>query len=219
MRRILDAWCPPVFREKWPFTSLVKFWLGRNALVDFKHRAFNMTDSEFVATYRGLEGAYVRRSSDTTPEQTEWLLAAVERGKKVLEIGPGNRDLTERILREKGSNVVTLDLAAPSNSIQGHAVVGVAERLPFANKAVDLTIAAHVIEHVRSLTKTFIELERVTRERVLLITPRQRYYRVTFDYHLHFFYSLAHFASHIPRGSVEGKIVDEDLCLIWDVRQ
>jgi hypothetical protein len=29
---------------------------------------------------------------------------------------------------------------------------------------------------------------RAPREKVLIVTPRQRFYRITFDYHLHFFY-------------------------------
>ena len=70
-----------------------------------------------------------------------------------------------------------------------------------------------VLEHVRSLTLSFLELERVTRDRVLIVTPQQRFYRVSFDYHLHFFYSLDHLASHIHTATTEGQVIDGDLCL------
>ena len=98
-----------------------------------------------------------------------------------------------------------------------NSVIGLAERLPFQNKSFDTTIICMVLEHVRSLTVSFLELERVTRGRVLIVTPRQRFYRVTFDYHLHFFYSLQHLASHIHTGTTEGEVVDGDLCLCWRV--
>ena len=41
--------------------------------------------------------------------------------------------------------------------------------------------------HVRHFEKAVAELVRVTRRRLLVVVPCQRYYRYTIDYHLHFF--------------------------------
>jgi len=83
---------------------------------------------------------------------------------------------------------------------------------------VDVIVLAHVIEHVQSLTRAFLELERVARDRILIVTPKQRFFRWTFDYHLHFFYSVDHLASHVHRGKATGVEVDNDICMVWDVR-
>jgi hypothetical protein len=214
VRTTLDYWLPAVIREHWPFPWLTKMWLGPNALVDFKDRAFAMTDREFVETYRAVGGSYLNRPSDTTPDQAAWLLKHLGSACTVLEIGPGVRALTGQMMMA-GHRVVTLDLSSFGTPAGEQCVLGVAERLPFADKSVDAVILAHVIEHVRSLTATLMELERVARERVLIVTPRQRFYNVTFDYHLHFFYSLQHLASHVPCGSTEGTIINGDLCLLW----
>src|SRR6185295_3878718 len=115
-----------------------------------------------------------------------------------------------------GHSVLALNLM-PAGLTPGKGAIGVAERLPFADSSVDLVVMAHVLEHVRSLTQTFFELARICRGRVLIVTPQQRSYRLTFDYHLHFFHSLGHLASHLPGGVNAGWIIDRDLCLDWSV--
>jgi hypothetical protein len=216
IRGMLDIWLPPVIREARPFAWAVKRWLGPKAVPDFKYRAYGMSPEEFSGAYAALEGAYTQRGSDTTPAQSDWILAAAgERPLKVLEIGPGNGDMTPR-LRAAGHDVWVLDI----HPLEGkdHYVQGTVENLPLPDKSVDVIVLAHVIEHVRSLTKAFLQLERVCRDRVLIVTPKQRFYRWTFDYHLHFFYSVDHLASHIHRGRAQGCEIDGDLCLRWDVR-
>jgi ubiquinone/menaquinone biosynthesis C-methylase UbiE len=59
--------------------------------------------------------------------------------------------------------------------------------LPFAPCAFDTVICTHTLEHVQNLTAAIDELRRVTRRRLIIVVPRQRPYRYTFDLHLHFF--------------------------------
>jgi ubiquinone/menaquinone biosynthesis C-methylase UbiE len=213
LRSFLDSGLPPFLREGWPFQWVVRLWLGPNSLPDFKWRAFQMSDGEFIAAYKALTGLYSNRASDTTDRQAEWVLDHLEPARTILEIGPGRGTLTAR-LAASGRRVITLDLDH-TGARPIPAVIGLTERLPFSDKSVDATVALHTIEHVRSLTRAFLELERVTRDRVLIITPRQRFYKITFDYHLHFFYSVHHLASHINAGSGDGEVIDGDLCLLW----
>jgi ubiquinone/menaquinone biosynthesis C-methylase UbiE len=210
----MDEWLPPILREAWPFPWLTKIWLGPRSRPDFKSHAFRMSESEYLAAYEAVSGAYGRREADTTEEQRQWLLDRVGSGREVLEIGPGQGALTQRLV-ERGLRLTTLDVQFHRREMSVDAVMGLAERLPFGRKTFDVTIICMVLEHVRSLTSTFLELERVTKDRVLIITPRQRFYKVTFDYHLHFFYSLDHLASHAHAGSTEGRVIDGDLCLEW----
>lgn len=175
-----------------------------------------MSDEEFAAAYAALEGIYSQRPSDTTMSQADWILENVgQEPVKVLEVGPGNGTMTRR-LREAGHEVWLLDI----HQIEGEDdyVRGVVEDIPLLDKSVDVVVLAHVIEHARSLTRAFLQLERVSRDRVLIVTPKQRFYRWTFDYHLHFFYSADHLASHIHRGEAQGREIDGDLCVRWDVR-
>jgi SAM-dependent methyltransferase len=211
----LDNWLPPVIRDSGIFRLAVRLWLGRNAIPDFKYRAFGMSDEAFAGAYRDLGGLYTERPSDTTIAQGEWILANIGReNAKVLEIGPGAGYLTKK-LRDAGHSVTEVDLSVDTDST--NRIKGTLERLPLPDKSFDVVVLSHVIEHVRSLTRAFLQLERVSRGRVLMVTPKQRFYRWTFDYHLHFFYSVEHLGSHIHKGEARGVEIDGDLCLVWDV--
>lgn len=215
LRATLDDWLPPVVRDSAIFRLAVRLWLGPNAIPDFKYRAFDMSDEAFAKAYSDLGGLYTERPSDTTKAQAEWILANIgQENANVLEIGPGAGYLTKR-LRDAGHSVTELDLSVDTHS--ANRIKGTLEQLPHPDKSFDVVILAHVLEHVRSLTRAFLHLERVSKGRVLIVTPKQRFYRWTFDYHLHFFYSVEHLASHIHKGQARGVEIDGDLCLAWDV--
>jgi hypothetical protein len=216
IRTLLDEGLPPIVRERRPFAWIGKLWLGNGYLPDFKRRAYAMTDREYVAAYEAVGGIYGTRGADTTPRQMQWILDQIEPGGTVLEIGPGNMELTAR-LRGNGHDVTTLQLHPGPAADAGSTVVGMAEQIPLGDKSFDVTVISMVLEHVRRLTATFLELQRVTRGKVLIVTPKQRFYRITFDYHLHFFYSVEHLASHVPSGTTDGTVIDGDLCLAWRV--
>lgn len=216
LRTVVDEGLPPIVRERFPFAWLGRLWLGKGYLPDFKRRAFSMSDDEYVAAYQAVGGMVSARGADTTPRQMRWLQDQLEPGATVLEIGPGGGELTRR-LRDDGHDVTTLQLHPGPAPADGRTVIGMAEDIPLPDKSYDVTVISMVLEHVRRLTATFLELERVTRRKVLIVTPRQRFYRITFDYHLHFFYSLDHLASHVPSGTTEGEVIDGDLCLAWRV--
>jgi ubiquinone/menaquinone biosynthesis C-methylase UbiE len=214
IRTLIDEALPPIVRERFPFAWAARLWLGPKFQPDFKQRAYAMSDRDYIKAYDTVSGVYGSRDADTTPKQMQWIVDHIDASDKVLEIGPGNGRLT-KLLRGSGRDVTTLQFHPGDGS--GKAVVGMAEQIPLRDKSFDVTVVSMVLEHVRRLTTTFLELQRVTRKRVLIVTPRQRFYRITFDYHLQFFYSLEHLASHVPGGTTGGKIIDSDLCLAWDV--
>ena len=167
-----------------------------------------MSDREIIAACAATHESRGDRPSDTTDAQRRWVLQRLcVAPHRLLEIGSGNGVLS-LALRNAGHCVTQLDLFPTGSAI------GCAEHLPFADGSFDCVVATHTIEHVRSLTKTFNEIARVAR-RALLVVPMQRFYRVTFDYHLHFFYSPEHFASHIPSGTAKASVIDGDIVMDW----
>jgi ubiquinone/menaquinone biosynthesis C-methylase UbiE len=61
------------------------------------------------------------------------------------------------------------------------------ETLPFPDKAFDTVICTHVIEHIVDYRAAIAELRRVARRRLILVVPREREYRYTFNPHINFF--------------------------------
>ena len=61
------------------------------------------------------------------------------------------------------------------------------ETLPFPDKAFDTVICTHVIEHIVDYRAAIAELRRVARRRMIIVVPREREYRYTFNPHVNFF--------------------------------
>jgi ubiquinone/menaquinone biosynthesis C-methylase UbiE len=188
---VLDMWVPPAIRDtKWfmyiPFKLL--FRDKADIFFTFKERAFRMSEEEFAQTYRDVEPVLIKR--ETALNST--CLRAVLRdtiGNKVLDVGCGTGYLAG--LLSQRHTVTACDIAIGSSLPRKYPSVtfvrGNAERLPFANNAFDTVVCTHTLEHVRDLPRALTELRRVARKRLIVVVPKQRPYKYTFDLHLHFF--------------------------------
>jgi ubiquinone/menaquinone biosynthesis C-methylase UbiE len=217
VRRLLDDWLPPVVREWRPLNRvLARMVHGSNFDLDFKERAFHLSDKEIAQAYDDLaQGGARFRDTDTTPAQIDAIITAA-RG-RVLEVGCGNGIVAER-LAQAGHEVVAVDVTAGSaEETQRRAGCAVAlaglPDLPFRSGAFDTVVCSHTLEHIPDLWAAAHELRRVAR-RVVVVVPCQRYYRYTVDYHLHFF-PQAGPLERLLGGKAER--VDHDWVVIADV--
>jgi SAM-dependent methyltransferase len=215
VRRLLDDFLPPVVREWRPLNRwMATRFHGPGFDLDFKERAFAMSTRQIAAAYAALGGGGGRyRDSDTTPSQIE-AIAAAARG-HVLEVGCGNGTVAERLRADHEVTAVdvTLGSARETRHRAGCAVaVAGLPALPFRDHAFDTVVCAHTLEHVPDLFRAAAELRRVA-HRVIVVVPRQRYYRYTVDYHLHFFPSAAPLL-HLFGGRVE--LIDGDWFLVGE---
>lgn len=214
VRRLLDDYLPPVVREWRPLTRwMANHFHGERFDLDFKERAFAMSPNEISTAYAALDAGGGRyRDSDTTPGQIEAIVAAAQG--RVLEVGCGNGAVSER-LRAAGHAVTAVDVTLGSvretrkRASCTIAVAGLPE-LPFRDRAFDTVVCAHTLEHIPDLFRAVSELRRVA-GRVIVVVPRQRYYRYTVDYHLHFFPSAAPL-EHLLGGRAE--LVDGDWVVV-----
>ncbi len=194
MRRLLDDYLPPVVREWRPLNRwMATKFHGPAFDLDFKQRAFAMSPREFAGAYAALEAGGGRyRDTDTTPAQLAAICAAASG--RVLEVGSGNGAVAEALVAggcEVTALEVTLGSASATRARAGCTVaLASLPSLPFGDAAFDTVVCAHVLEHVPDLYAAARELRRIAR-RVIVVVPRQRYYRYTVDYHLHFFPSAA----------------------------
>jgi SAM-dependent methyltransferase len=213
VRRLLDDFLPPVVREWRPLNRwMATRFHGPAFDLDFKERAFAMSPGEISAAYAALDAGGGRyRDTDTTPRQIAAIVAAA-RG-RVLEVGCGNGAVAERLrgAHEVVAVDVTLASARETRRRAGCevAVAGL-PTLPFADRAFDTVVCAHTLEHIPDLFRAAAELRRVA-HRVIVVVPRQRYYRYTVDYHLHFFPSAAPLL-HLFGGRAD--LVDRDWVVV-----
>jgi ubiquinone/menaquinone biosynthesis C-methylase UbiE len=189
LNQLLDDWVPPRLRDSRPFAWLARRLYHGTAIdiVDFKSEAFHLGADAYGAFYAQLDERFPGGETDLTRASLDAVVAAVV-GDRVLDVACGDGLLVARLGAEHATVVGCDVFLSPSARARGaRLVLGNIERLPFPDGAFDTVVSTHTLEHVQHLPATLAELRRVARTRLVVVVPRQRPYRVTFNPHIHFF--------------------------------
>ncbi len=149
-----------------------------------------------LAAERG-EPSYVwRRGQERRLEMVaEW---ANLNGATILEDGCGLGTYAREFKRRYTPHVEALDIEAERVALARqeipHAVVGVAEHLPYPANRFDLVFSNEVIEHVANDREAAAEMVRVTRPggRIILFCPNRWWF---FETHGHYWRGVYHFGN------------------------
>lgn len=191
IRNVLDNWIPASLRDnRFVMTPLLRLALGRHApdFMAFKSHAFDMTPDQFAEVYRRVSGSEVQGETDLNSACTAAILRDVE-GRDVLEVGCGRGWLAAR-LAGVATKVTACDIVLGEASQR---ITGVtfeeasAEALPYDDNSFDVVVCTHTLEHVQNLPLALSELRRVARDHIIIVLPKERPYRYSFNLHLHFF--------------------------------
>ncbi len=189
---IFDQCLPPLLRDsKWfmwlPFKLLFKD--KAEIFFSFKERAPHLSAEEFREIYARAAPVFIQRDTDLNQDSVEAIMQQAV-GKTVLDIACGRGYLCRR-LAGRGHEVTGADIVIDPALVQAHPEIRFQqanlEALPFPDAAFDTVICAHTLEHVQNPQQAINELRRVCAGRLIIVVPRQRPYRFTFDLHLHFF--------------------------------
>jgi SAM-dependent methyltransferase len=187
----LDRWLPPAIRDSKLIGRMVRSFYAplTEDITTFKDRAFYLSRAEYAAFYQSLRSKVDQGDTDLTPESLEAVVGAVA-GDRVLDVACGTGHLAS-ILAGRGHAVVGCDVAVTAGRRGADPRVewcdGNVEQLPFRDGAFDTVVSTHTLEHVQHLGVALKELRRVAGSRLVVVVPRQRPYRVTFNPHIQFF--------------------------------
>jgi SAM-dependent methyltransferase len=132
-------------------------------------RAFDLTERvrEQYATEANLRARQAIYANAEGPDAREAAFGAIAelRPTRVIEVGGGQGELAERMLKELGADVTFVDLSPRMVELaRGRGIdarVGDVQELPFADGAFDVAVAAWMLYHVPDLDRGLAELVRV----------------------------------------------------------
>lgn len=210
---IIDNWIPPVVRDsKWFVWIPFRIFFGKKAryFYDFKDSAFEVSHEAISATYATLEDVHIARETDLNSACIDEILSNVT-GENALEVGCGRGYLAGRL---SGVTALTacdmhvseaVRLKYPAVTFDEANI----EKLPYSDQTFDTVICTHTLEHVVDLVGAINELRRVARKRLIIVVPKQRPYRYTFDLHIHFF-PYKHSLQAFLRGGRNASLLELD---------
>ncbi len=209
---ILDQFVPPIIRDCrfiMAFPLWVMFKHRYKIYLDFKEKAFDLTEEEFCGVYRMVSDTAISRETDLNKASIDKIMMHVT-GEKVLDVGCGRGFLVN--LLSKHHKVTGVDIVIPQDMREQFPQVSFyeenTEKMSFPDKYFDTVICTHTLEHVRNMHLAIMELRRVGKK-LIIIVPKQRPYKYTFDLHLNFFPYTNSFLSMM--GKVDGEVTCEDL--------
>lgn len=190
LRFVLEDLIPPAIKDSILFLWIAKLFWGNHIvrLAEFRERAPFLTDTEYEDLYRSHPR--VHNGTDNSDACIAQIIQDL-RGTSICDIGCGTgqllriidgRDPTDRL------ELTGLDLVLPEyrdNRIEY--VASKMEALPFNDREFDTVICTHVLEHILDIRKALSELRRITRRRLIIVVPKERETRYTFNPHFHFF--------------------------------
>ncbi len=191
IRYVMDELLPPQLRDARWFMYLPMYYAfkGKNVkrMMDFKDYAMQLSDEEFTRIYNEVDCIGNDRETDLNTACVKRILFTTKRAKmKILDVGCGRGFLAKKLI-EQGHEVHGCDikeLQIPGLKFQ----IGSVEKLSYADHSFDIVICTHTLEHVRHLDKAIAELKRVTKNKIIIVVPKQYPYHYTLDLHLQFFY-------------------------------
>ncbi|MEM1378165.1 MAG: methyltransferase domain-containing protein [Pseudomonadota bacterium] len=208
VRFAIEELVPPIMRDSTPFRSAMRMAWGKHIddLARFRERAAFLTDAEYEQLYR--DHPRVHEGTDNSQACIDRICQDVS-GTSVADIGCGTgvllqhvRDANPNLERVAGIDFV-IDDANKLEGIEYHAAR--VEALPFEDNEFDTVICTHVLEHVLDFRGSLAELRRIARKRLIVVVPREREYRYSFNPHFNFFpykHSFLRMAWPIPEQHV-----------------
>ena len=148
-----------------------------------------MSRNDFLDVYTKTSSVHIQHEGTDLHEPLIHEIRSNILGEKVLDAGCGQAVLA-RLLSEE-FKVTGCDIIIDKKTVESAPRIEFKEAtiqsLPFNDQEFDTVICTHTLEHVQHIIPAIRELRRVAGTRLIIVLPKERPYRYTFNLHLHFF--------------------------------
>lgn len=206
----LDQLLPPILRDsRWFMSILFRIALGKKYryYMEFKEAVPDISEEEINHYYELLADTFIKRDTDNSVQCVEAICQLCKGdGLRILDVACGKGYLINKVAENNGLNEYhAVDIVLPKKQKSGiHYQKASITDLPYSDQSFDVVICTHALEHIKNSIDALNELRRICKDKLIIVLPKQREYRYTFDLHIHFFpynYSVKNYIQN-PKATI-----------------
>ncbi len=220
---VFDNIIPPVLRDCKCFMWLAFYPLfGKKTkyFMEFKEKAPFLSEEEIKYYYNLLSDKHIKRETDLNLKTINLISENIS-GDKILDIASGRGFLVNYLAKKYiQKTFYGIDIIVAENQVQLENTIfqtGNIEKINFPDNFFDTVICTHTLEHVSNINAAINELRRVCSKKLIIVVPRQREYKYTFDLHLHFFPYLFSLQNLLKNTDADYQVIDNDFVYIENI--
>ena len=192
LRLLLDNLLPKIIRNnRYMMYPLFYIWYkGKNVkeIMEFKSFYKEMSFQEFSTFYQSVESIDKDRKTDLNAESIKDIIDNIEdKNAPILDIACGRGGFLEKLHNIGYTNLHGSDLSDDFYIEGSKYTKGNIEQLPFEDNQFDYVVSSHTLQHAFNIKQAVTELKRVAKKKLIIVVPKQKYFKYTFDLNLHFF--------------------------------
>ncbi len=192
IRFVLEEILPPIIRDSFIFRFIVqKLYRSDKIHQKLKSNILNISKEEYKNYYKNMP--QIHENSDLSDICIEEILKNIKQ-KNVIDIGCGNGFLLKKIrdknkkIKLNGTEIAITPKLKRNLKINNIKLYQKSiEDIDKIKTKFDTVICSHVLEHVLDIDKAYSNLKKICRKKLIIVVPRERPYKYTFNGHIHFF--------------------------------
>ena len=200
IRYVLEDILSPFIRDSRLFYCLMYLMYRKKTtyLTQFRVRLPYLSKEEYGRYYQSFDS--VMSDTDLNKKCIDRILVETL-GDRIIDVGSGRGYLANLIRQKTGKETVGCDFQIDEEIRKRYPDVqfisGDIEDLPIKDKEFDTVICTHTLEHIVNFQGALNELRRICRKKLILVVPKEREYRYSFNLHVHFFPYLHSFLNRL----------------------
>ena len=222
IRFIIEEIIPPIIRDSILFKYLINFLFSSQKLhKELKQKAIYYDQKKFENYYRFA--MKLNSKTDNSEKIVEKIISSIK-GTNILDVGCGNGYLLKK-LRNKypnykltGTEINIKQLLKQKKKLNINIVKIDILNIDKLKIFYDTVICTYVLEHILDIRSAYLKLKKICKKILIIVCPKERPYKYTFNGHLHFFpYDYSLINTLLPENKFKIMSLGRDFIFIEDL--